>query len=274
MTASSPRSPRSGWNSPGEQRHLAHLAGMRAGVVDHRRADQFRKCKRRHRTQYSPMCDCDVAGLLSLLPENELTLVPREHCGLASQAHSARLESCSHSFDKQSFLIWTEYWLIPPPAHAASGSGWARENGLDPEYMVHVAHGRPTIETVRTVAPHLDAQAETDQDRSTARSTTWKVCGRFRERKTLLASLPHGTLCHRDLRIATVRNHTAASCRHCQCRSKMITADDVVHGKPDPEPYLPGARLARFRARDLPGLRRLASRHSRRQGRWNDRGWR
>jgi hypothetical protein len=27
--------------------------------------------------------------------------------------------------------------------------------------MVELAHGRPTIETVRMVAPHLDAAAET-----------------------------------------------------------------------------------------------------------------
>lgn len=39
---------------------------------------------------------------------------------------------------------------------------WAREQGLDPERMVQMAHGRPTIETIRIVAPHLDAQFEAD----------------------------------------------------------------------------------------------------------------
>src|SRR5271167_2840167 len=42
-------------------------------------------------------------------------------------------------------------------------SAWAQEHGLDAEYVVHVAHGRPTIATVREVAPHLDAQWETDR---------------------------------------------------------------------------------------------------------------
>ena len=39
---------------------------------------------------------------------------------------------------------------------------WAQERGLDPEYVVHAAHGQRTIETVRKVAPNLDAQWETD----------------------------------------------------------------------------------------------------------------
>jgi len=42
-------------------------------------------------------------------------------------------------------------------------TAWAHERGLDPEYVVHVAHGQRTIETVRAVAPYLDAQAETDE---------------------------------------------------------------------------------------------------------------
>ena len=40
---------------------------------------------------------------------------------------------------------------------------WAQEHGLDPERMVQMAHGRPTIETIRMVAPHLDAQLEADK---------------------------------------------------------------------------------------------------------------
>ena len=38
---------------------------------------------------------------------------------------------------------------------------WARENGLDPEYVMEAAHGVRTVEVIRRVAPHLDAVAET-----------------------------------------------------------------------------------------------------------------
>src|SRR3954453_17052550 len=37
---------------------------------------------------------------------------------------------------------------------------WAIEHGLDPEHVIHVAHGRRSIETIALVAPELDAEAE------------------------------------------------------------------------------------------------------------------
>src|SRR5258708_9678851 len=37
---------------------------------------------------------------------------------------------------------------------------WATEHGLDPERVIAHAHGRRSIETVRTLAPHLDAERE------------------------------------------------------------------------------------------------------------------
>ena len=37
---------------------------------------------------------------------------------------------------------------------------WAQENNLEPDEVVRAAHGRRTIETVRQVAPHLNAEAE------------------------------------------------------------------------------------------------------------------
>jgi sugar-phosphatase len=37
---------------------------------------------------------------------------------------------------------------------------WANAHGLDPVYVVHVAHGQKAIETVHKVAPQLDAERE------------------------------------------------------------------------------------------------------------------
>ncbi len=37
---------------------------------------------------------------------------------------------------------------------------WAREHLLDPAHIIPIAHGRPTIDTIREVAPHLDAAHE------------------------------------------------------------------------------------------------------------------
>ncbi len=39
-------------------------------------------------------------------------------------------------------------------------TAWANQHGLDPVYVVHVAHGQKAIETVRKVAPQLEAERE------------------------------------------------------------------------------------------------------------------
>ena len=51
-------------------------------------------------------------------------------------------------------------WSTPPRASLASGLPGRQGTGLIRIYVVHVAHGKKAIETVRTVAPHLDAERE------------------------------------------------------------------------------------------------------------------
>ncbi len=37
---------------------------------------------------------------------------------------------------------------------------WAREHGIDEQKVIDVAHGVRTIEVIRRVAPHIDAETE------------------------------------------------------------------------------------------------------------------
>src|SRR5713226_5445955 len=37
---------------------------------------------------------------------------------------------------------------------------WAAERDLDADHIMRVAHGRPTVETIRLVAPQLEAEQE------------------------------------------------------------------------------------------------------------------
>ncbi|HZD09549.1 MAG TPA: HAD family hydrolase, partial [Candidatus Limnocylindrales bacterium] len=37
---------------------------------------------------------------------------------------------------------------------------WAAQHGLDPERVASLAHGRRSIETIRALAPELDAEKE------------------------------------------------------------------------------------------------------------------
>ena len=68
--------------------------------------------------------------------------------------------------------------------------GWAERHGVEPDRIARVHPGRPAVETIRLVAPHLDAVAEArryneglardDDDggvgRYPARSSSWLRC--------------------------------------------------------------------------------------------------
>jgi sugar-phosphatase len=119
-------------------------------------------------------------------------------------------------------------------------AAWARKHGLDPEYVVHVAHGQRTIETVRQVAPLLDAQRETDEIEQLEIGDTegLRVLPGAKELLTALPPDRYTIVTSGTCRLATKRLQVAG----LPVPSTMITADDVTRGKPDPEPYLAGAR--------------------------------
>lgn len=122
---------------------------------------------------------------------------------------------------------------------------WAQEQGLDAERMAKLAHGRPTIETIRMFAPQLDAKFETAkiEEREVNDVDGLKALPGARE---LLSSLPpkrYAIVTSGSRRLASARLHAAG----LPVPEKMITADDIIHGKPAPEPYLNGARLLGFK---------------------------
>ncbi|MGB8770208.1 MAG: HAD family hydrolase [Candidatus Korobacteraceae bacterium] len=144
------------------------------------------------------------------------------------------------SFACQAILFDLDGVLVDStPCVTRIWSAWAQEHGLDPEYVVHVAHGQRTIETVRTVAPKLDAQQETDriEQREIDDTDGLRVLPGAKE---LLAVLPpeRFTIVTSGTRkLATKRLQVVG----LPVPHKMITADDVTRGKPNPAPYLAGA---------------------------------
>jgi sugar-phosphatase len=118
---------------------------------------------------------------------------------------------------------------------------WGIRQGLDPAATAHAAHGRRAIDTIRLLAPRLDAEAELRdiERREIAESHDVIV---FAGAARLLESLPpqrwaivtSGT---RDL--ATHRLRTAG----LPVPERMITGTDIEQGKPHPEPFRRGAAL-------------------------------
>ena len=123
---------------------------------------------------------------------------------------------------------------------------WASRHGLDPERVVHTAHGQKAIETVRKVAPLLDAEHEF---RIIERMELEDTDGLrvLPGAKELLSAIPakrYTVVTSGTRRLATKRLQTVG----LPVPSNMIAADDVANGKPHPEPYLAGAAVLGFPA--------------------------
>jgi sugar-phosphatase len=118
-------------------------------------------------------------------------------------------------------------------------TAWALEHGLDPEYVVHVAHGKKAIETVRAVAPHLEADHEFAiiEQRELADTDGLRVLPGAKELLTSLPARKYAIVTSGTRRLAIKRLGVAG----LPIAKHLITADEVTLGKPDPEPYLKGA---------------------------------
>jgi mannitol-1-/sugar-/sorbitol-6-phosphatase len=130
------------------------------------------------------------------------------------------------------------------PAVARVWRRWAIEHGFKPEEVVARAHGRPSLTTVREYLPNADHEAE---NREVERREIEDLEGvvPLPGALDLLASLPADrwtivTSCTRPL--AEVRIRAAG----LPLPKKLITANDITHGKPHPEPYLKGAAVLGF----------------------------
>ncbi len=134
------------------------------------------------------------------------------------------------------------------PAVARVWRGWAIEHGFDPEEVVHKAHGRPSISTIRDYLPDADHQAE---NRILERREIEDLDGVvvLPGARELLASVSPDhwmivTSCTRPL--AEVRIGHAGLPRP----KFLLTSSEVTHGKPHPEPYLKGAAMLGARPED------------------------
>ncbi|MBD1914881.1 MULTISPECIES: HAD family hydrolase [Cyanophyceae] len=113
---------------------------------------------------------------------------------------------------------------------------WANRHGIDYDAIARIHHGRPTIETIRQVAPHVDAAQEA-HIKETAEADDTEGLTLYPGVKELLAQLPRDRW-----GVATSGTRRTVSLRFPHLSlpepSVMVTADDVQRGKPAPDPYL------------------------------------
>jgi mannitol-1-/sugar-/sorbitol-6-phosphatase len=125
---------------------------------------------------------------------------------------------------------------------------WARRKGVDGNAVMAIAHGVRTIEVIRRVAPHLDADAE-----------AWEIENEEANDQQGVHVMPGAVALERSIPegrwgVVTSGTRLLASARLRFCGlpvpKVLVTAEDVSHGKPHPEPYLKGAELLGFKPAD------------------------
>ena len=118
---------------------------------------------------------------------------------------------------------------------------WAKQHGVSFDHIAAVHHGRPARQTIRLVAPHLDAELEAClyNDRVAADNDV-KGVGAYEGVPELLRALHSQywaivTSAQRELALRFLQRLDLPA------PSVLVTSDDVVNGKPSPDPYLKAA---------------------------------
>ena len=134
------------------------------------------------------------------------------------------------------------------PAVARVWTIFANKYGFDPEETVRRAHGRPSMATIRELLPNANHKAENAVLERMEIEDIEDVVA-LPGAAELLHALPADkwtvvTSCTRALALVRLR---AAG---LPIPAQMVTSNDIVNGKPSPEPYLKGAELLGLAAAD------------------------
>ena len=121
---------------------------------------------------------------------------------------------------------------------------WGDRHGIDFDSQIaHVHPGRPPEDTVRVVAPHLDAVAESVafNDRLDA-DDGQDAIEALPGAAALLARLPADRW---TIATSAFRGVAVVWLAHCglPVPPALVTVDDIENGKPSPDPYLRAAEL-------------------------------
>ena len=118
---------------------------------------------------------------------------------------------------------------------------WAERKGVEADKVIAIAHGVRAIEVIKFVAPHLDAEAEV-RELEKREADDHEGVNVMPGAADLVRTIPMGRW-----GVVTSGTRPLASARlqfgGLPIPEVLVTADDVVNGKPDPEPYLKGAKL-------------------------------
>jgi mannitol-1-/sugar-/sorbitol-6-phosphatase len=144
------------------------------------------------------------------------------------------------SFTGQALLFDMDGVLVDSTAHVDQvWRQWARENGVDEDEIMAIAHGRRSLEVLEVVAPHLATPEEVvalEKRESEGIGGIEILPGAL----SLLTSLPAwswGVVTSAGAGIASNRLRDVGLPEP----SVLVSGDDIDRGKPHPDPYLTAA---------------------------------
>lgn len=125
--------------------------------------------------------------------------------------------------------------------------GWAEQFGIDADVVLRASHGRKAVETVRLFAPNGVDIAAHAQELAVAAAADCEGLVEISGANDFLRSLPVDRWC---IVTSAGRRLAESWLRHLAfpIPSVLITADDVLHGKPDPQCYMRAATIPRCTA--------------------------
>ena len=128
--------------------------------------------------------------------------------------------------------------------YAKHWRSWGAEHGFD--YDTEIAHihpGRPPVETIRMVAPHLDAVAESIRFNASLEADDGAdAIAAMPGAAALLDSLPRDRWAIATSAFRTIAQQWLAHVGLPE-PAALVTVDDIENGKPAPDPYLRAAAL-------------------------------
>lgn len=139
----------------------------------------------------------------------------------------------------QALLVDLDGTLVDSSAPVSRAwTAFAKRHGLDPDEVHAFAHGRPSSETVRLLAPSADHAAEAALVEEAETTDTDGVFALPGSGDLLRSSYPLAIVTSCSSELADVRLRAAGLPRP----EVVISSSMVMRGKPDPEGFLLGAR--------------------------------
>lgn len=158
------------------------------------------------------------------------------------QRHRLILQHCSMLLSCRAILFDLDGTLVDSIAAVdRAWTIWCKEHGLDPGVVLPRIHGRRAADSVRVVAPHLDAHTELERLEE-LESTDTRGVTITPGASEFLDHLPQGVwgiVTSGSPAVANSRMRATGLPRP----EVFVTAEMVANGKPAPDPFMKGAEL-------------------------------